>query len=50
MISKSNALQDIACEYDGSDDDEFNVQIADKHIMRCCLEKVFGEWAHCHSI
>ena len=38
-------MQDIACEYDGSDYDEFNVQIADKHILRCCLEKVFSEWA-----
>ena len=45
MISESNALQDIACEYDGSDDDEFNVQIADKHILRCCLERIFNEWA-----
>ena len=43
MISESNALQDIACEYDGSDDDEFNVQIADKHFLRCCLEKLFKE-------
>ena len=38
MISESNALQDIACEYDGSVDDKFNVQIVDKHILRCCLE------------
>ena len=45
MISESNALQHNACKYDGSDDDEFGVQIADKHSLRCRLKNVFSEWA-----
>ena len=45
MISESNALQDIACEYDESDDDDFDGQIADKHFHRCWLGKSFSMWA-----
>ena len=45
MISDSNALQDIAGEYDSSSDDDSKIRSADDHSLRCCLTKVFNGWA-----